>query len=130
MSCKIYKPIYAHGYWYQSNYEGESKWDINYSSVLTELIHMAGTYVDNWASDLFRVWNYNIEKHLTKKEWKGSVLYIGFREQGVDSYEEGDFFNVIERNKEDCGVHYYRRIVKLETKIDKDEITMELSQVQ
>jgi len=128
MANMIYEPIYANGHWYDGM--NEKKWSINYSSILTKLIQIAGTYVDDWASDLFIVWNYNIEKHLLEKEWGGSTLYIGFKRQGVDSYEEGNPINILEKNKIDSGIHYYRRIVKLETKINKNEISMELTQVQ
>lgn len=128
MSNMIYNSIYASGYWYEGI--NEKKWSINYSSILTELIHMAGSYVDDWASDLFIIWNGCIEKHLLEKDWNGSTLYIGFREQGVDHYEEGAPINVLEKNKKESGIHYYRRIIKLETKITKDQIEMTLTQIQ
>lgn len=124
MARMLYEPIYAHGYWH------EDRWHINYSSIMTALIQIAGTYVDFYASDLLHTWNYKIEKHFSDPEWKGNTIYIGFREMGVDDYEEGNDYNCIEMNKKENGHYYYRRIVKLETMIVKDEITMQLSHIQ
>lgn len=107
-------------------------WHINMSSTLTELIHYAGRYTDNWASDLFIFWNYNIENEEIKrnKDWN-TTWYIGFRESGVDwSNEEWKEGNKVYEQKKG-NMYYYRRVVKLEIKpdADKDYINMTMTEV-
>ena len=108
-------------------------WNINMSSTLTELIHLAGRYTDAWASDLFIFWSYNIENEELKRnrEWK-RTWYIGFRESGVDWSDEvwGKRENkvFVQRDK---NMYYYRRIVKLNINPDNDRdcITMRLEEI-
>lgn len=126
MSAVLYEPIYAEGSWNQTH----SEWGINYSSILTTLIHMAGSYTDQWASDLFITWRYRILENLNNREWKGDTIYIGFREQGVDDARVGADYNTIEKNQEDYGRCFYRRVVKLIVTINNENISMELSQIK
>lgn len=109
-------------------------WNINMSSTLTELIHIAGKYVDAWASDLFIFWKYNIENKeiMQNKEWN-KTWYIGFRECGVDWSDKPwkDEENKVFIN-EDNNSYYYRRIVKLEIAPDEqwyESIKMTLTEV-
>lgn len=110
-------------------------WNINMSSTLTELIHLAGQYVDHWASDLFIFWGNHIENKevMQDKDWN-TTWYIGFRMQGVDWSEEPweDEKNKVYVQK-DNNMHYYRRIVKLEIGPDEhwgqNYLTMRLTEV-
>lgn len=117
--------IHASGCWYEG--VNDKTWHINYSAILTKLIQTAGRYVDQWASDLFIIWKYHIEEKLTDQDWKGDTIYFGFREQGVDHYVEGDEYNCIEQHKKDYGRYYYRSVLKLETKINGNDIEMTLT---
>ena len=106
-------------------------WNLNTSSTLTELIHLAGRYTDAWASDLFIFWIYNIEnEEVTRnKEWH-ETWYIGFRECGVDWSNEawGKRENKVFEQR-DKNMYYYRRVVKLSINPDKDCITMRLEEI-
>ena len=108
-------------------------WNINMSSTLTELIHLAGRYTDAWASDLFIFWRYNIENEELKrnKDWS-TTWYIGFRESGVDWSDEawGKRENKVFEQR-DKNMYYYRRVVKLNINPDNDKdcITMRLEEI-
>lgn len=126
----------ARGQWVgdKSYYPNSWGWNINMSSILTELIHYAGRYVDKWASDLFITWTYKVENraNMTDQNWKDTI-YIGFREWGVDDSAEpwGEGNRVFDQRNEN--LHYYRRIVKLEIGPDKewgnDYLSMILTEV-
>ena len=108
-------------------------WNINMSSTLTELIHLAGRYTDAWASDLFIFWSHNIENEEVKrnKDWN-TTWYIGFRESGVDWSNEawGKTENKVFEQR-DKNMYYYRRVVKLNINPDNDRdcITMRLEEI-
>lgn len=123
MSKELYKPIHEEGYWDCSHGE----WSINYSDILTALIQMAGSYVDRYASDLFIIWKYDVEKWMREHDWKGDIIRFGFRDFGVDNYCNSKESNPLWAGNK-YGNYYYRRIVKLEIKIEGDRIIMELSQ--
>ena len=116
------------------NYPNSWGWNINMSSTLTELIHLAGRYVEQWASDLFIFWNCHIDNKevLQDKEWN-ETWYIGFRRQGVDwsnapwEDKENKVYQEYNHNN-----HFYRRIVKLSIKPDehyKNQIIMRLEEM-
>lgn len=110
--------ITTEGTW-QCDLFGEVCWNINYSSILTQLIQDAGRWCKFYASDLFIMWNCSIEKHMKDPTWEGGVYKFGFRESGVDN----DF--QISRNLEN--VHYYREIRTLTVTIEGLKIRMELT---
>lgn len=62
----------------------EGKFSINYSSILTFLIQVAGRICKHYASDLFITWN-SLEEKLKDVEYSGGKILFGFREMGVDS---------------------------------------------
>lgn len=64
-------------------YSKEGKFSINYSSILTTLIQVAGRICKNYASDLFIDWNI-IERELNNFDFEGGKYLFGFREMGVD----------------------------------------------
>lgn len=109
--------IIEEGRW-QRDIFGKECWDINYSSILTDLIHDAGRWCESYASDLFILWNCDIEKNLTNDEWKGGTYHFGFRQMGVD----GDGF--YENNKDTP--YYYRKERELKVIIEGKDIRMEL----
>lgn len=62
----------------------EGKFGINYSSILTLLIQVAGRICKHYASDLFITWS-SLEEQLHDIEYTGGKILFGFREMGVDS---------------------------------------------
>lgn len=122
----------ASGQWVET-WHDDWGWHVNMSDILTKLIQYAGRYVDQWASDLFITWKYNVENEekLRNKDWN-ETIYIGFRQQGVDNSSEpwGEGNRVFEQK--DKNMYYYRRIVKLEIgphEYGKDWISMKLEVV-
>lgn len=108
-------------------------WNANTSDILTKLIHYAGRYVDQWASDLFISWQSYMENNETRrnKDWN-QTIYFGFRMQGVDTSDQPwcDGNSVYLQHKMNSS--YYRRIAKLEIKANveyKDWITMTLTEI-
>lgn len=113
------KPLYIRetGQYFASFFDDAPMWQINTSAILTRLIQYAGEICTSYASDLFILWKYNIEAHLTERDWKGEELILGFREMGVDKNE-----NVMEnRNR-------YSRIVSIKTRVSNGimEMVMEV----
>lgn len=104
------------GCWHQGIYS------INYSNILSKLIYYAGRYCESFSSDLFLIWKCYVELCLENKNYKGSTIVFGFRENGVDTQDE------IKIKKEKYGYedYYYRKICTLEITIKDDVITMEL----
>ena len=75
-----YKPIEATGY--ISSYSG--RYEVNYSSILTALIHEAGRYCERFASDLFLDWQ-AVDQTINDAEPGDSRTFLfGFRKDGVD----------------------------------------------
>lgn len=72
---------YAFGNWDDS----KRKYDINTSSVLTELIQEAGK-CKAYASDLFIDWM-EIQSLTLRQERRTHVFLFGFRDAGVDHYD-------------------------------------------
>ncbi len=62
----------------------EGKFSINYSDILTFLIHVAGKNCRRYANDLFITWS-SLEEELKDVEYRGGKILFGFRECGVDS---------------------------------------------
>ena len=108
---------------YISTYTG--KWDINYSSILTELIQSAGRFCERYASDLFIDWM-TIENQLTGDEIFSAegtdVFYFGMRESGVDHKEW-----IRSRIAENQDI--YRALYRLEVVRDRGKMTMTLKRV-
>lgn len=108
---------------YVGNYTG--KWDINYSSILTELIHSAGRYCERYASDLFIDWRI-IENRLTGDDIFSAegedIYYFGMRESGVD--HEAWIRSRIAENPD-----IYRALYRLEVVRDRGKMTMTLKRV-
>ena len=121
--------ICAKGAWQYPIFESEMKWDINYSDILTQLIQWAGRFCDNYASDLYMIWKYSVDKKLDNKELESYSLLFGFRESGVDHQilEDPDYTVVEEHIKENC--YYYRKVARLDVIINGGKIEMELNEV-
>ena len=68
---------------------GVRKQDVNYSDILTKLIQDAGRICDNYASDLFIHWKYDIIEPMEKCELTTTTYEIGFRKCGVEMGEKG-----------------------------------------
>lgn len=117
-----YKPIVATGY--INSYSGS--FDINDSSILTELIHEAGRYCEQFASDLFLDWQ-NVVSFIADAEPGDSKTYLfGFRQQGVDH----DSFIFSRFNQYGYHAkHEYRSLWRLDIAVSCDELTMKLGRV-
>lgn len=81
----------------------EHKFNINTSSILTKLIQEAGRWCNVYASDLFILWNYGVEKLLENGTMKSTDLVFAFREFGVDS-------EIAYNRNKDNNYHYYRAV--------------------
>lgn len=94
------------------------KWEINYSSILTKLIQEAGRWCEQYASDLFILWNCNLEVPLTNGIIETKTLVFAFRESGVDGN------SWYENHKDESS--YYRAIWFLDVVVNDGKITMTL----
>lgn len=65
----------------------KGKWEINYSSILTKLIQEAGRWCEYYASDLFILWKYDIDKKLNDGTMNTEQFVFGFRNDGIDRKE-------------------------------------------
>lgn len=122
--------IHASGEWRNPIFEREMSWDINYSSILTQLIQWAGRYTESYASDLYIIWKYCVDQKLKDPNLESFSLMFGFREMGVDHDIVGDTEReaVIEKNLKQSH-YYYRKVARLDIKIDGNKIEMELKEV-
>ena len=100
--------------------------DINYSSILTKLIQECGRWCESYASDLFISWN-SIIKKLEEKTMKTSAYLFGIREMGVDHDE---FVLSRYNNSGYFAMYEYRKIYRLDVKVDEDVIKMELYEIE
>ena len=74
----------AHGRWEQSQRDPEKgMFTVNWCSILTALIKIAGRICRRFASDLFIDWR-SIDAALRDKSYNGGKYLFGFRENGVD----------------------------------------------
>ena len=121
MNTYAYHPISTSG---RLNSLGE--WEVNYSSILTELIHEAGRYCEHYASDLFIDWE-AISNFLDRGETNTERIFLfGFRQMGVDSmmsifsrFDEADYHAKLE----------YRSMWRLDIETDDHNIEMKLGRV-
>lgn len=84
--------------------------NLNYSSILTELIHAAGRYCERYASDLFIDWEAVIE-NMHDPDSAGFVRLFGFREDGVDN---NDYILNHYNRDSTYARHYYRALYRLD----------------
>lgn len=110
--------FHATGFWRNSfqTWHGKDGFEINYSSILTNLIHNAGRWCEQYASDLFIIWS-SLKERLEDVNYTGEKLVLGFRDCGIDKNE-----NVI-RNF-NSNYHYYRKIIILEIEVNNGRIDM------
>lgn len=119
--CKDYHMISSEGQWSQD----QSRYDINLSNVLTELIKKAGQYCDYYASDLFYDWE-DVQKFLSESKDAGyeNIFLFGFRKSGVDAKKE-----VLSASEKSSTSTTYRRILALRFRtscFDHEIVTAEL----
>ena len=116
--------IKAEGSWSTPLFSNERQWDINYSDILTKLIQYAGRYCESYASDLFIIWNYCVERKLKNPDLESFTLKFGFREMGVDHEVSSDpERNIVTRHLKE-NHYYYRKVVTLEVNINDNKIEM------
>lgn len=85
---------------------------INWSSILTRLIQLAGQYCDQYASDLFILWNEFVRK-FNSSDWDAIKHTVyGFRGQGVDQDE------TVYKNAAD-NMYYYRRMAAVDVDVSE-----------
>lgn len=106
-----YKSIEETGTW--STFD--RKWDINYSTILTELIQNAGRWCERYASDLFISWQ-TVENRLHKISMDNVSYLFGFRQSGVDH----DTF-IFSRFNQNEYTEEYRAIYRLDLEFIKDD---------
>lgn len=105
-----------------SHYDG--KFDINYSSIFSELIQAAGMGCECFSSDMF-IELEAIKRAIDNRE--NYVRFIGIRTNGVD----GDTFIASRLNRKSCNYEpaAYIKLYKLEISIVDDEMTMTLTRI-
>ena len=118
--------IEAYGRWYKSLFNETEMWSINYSSILTKLIQYAGRYCESFASDLFIIWQYEVEKRLKNPYLDSYSVTFGFREMGVDHEVSDDPEMQIVTKNDKKNSYYYRKITTLDVEIKGEEIKMTL----
>ena len=77
----------------------QKKYDVNYSSILTRLIHDTGRFSVCYASDLFVEWEHFIKTLLSWEETEDSTYIFGIREMGVDN--DGPVIKALKNGKYD-----------------------------
>ena len=102
------------GYW------AGTKYDVNYSSILSFLIKEAGKYCERYASDLFISWEGVVEA-LKKKDVNERFVF-GIRDYGVDHEA---FVTAYNDNPEVYGNRYIV-IYVLTVQSDGDDVIMKL----
>lgn len=122
--------ITATGEWSVPLFDYKECWNINDSSILTELIHCAGRYTESYASDLFITWKYCVDNKLSDPDLESFSILFGFRENGVDSDTVGDDKReeVVAKNMKE-NTYYYRRVKRLDVTIEGLKIKMELKEI-
>lgn len=111
--CKFHE----HGIWCKGFFRiftDEDGYEINYSSIVTYLIQIAGRFCESYASDLFLIWSC-LEDRIKDKEYRGEKLILGFRRMGVDKND------IVVKNY-NANPYYYRQIVVIEIEATGDEI--------
>lgn len=96
------------------------KWDINVSDILTKLIKEVGRLCEDYASDLFVQWKYNIADKLDDGTLRSTTEIFAIRESGVDHKEW------YEIRKNDNGCNYYREVWFLDIETTETQIKMVL----
>lgn len=100
------------------------KFDINYSSIFSELIQAAGMGCESYASDMF-IELENIKRAIDEAE--NYVRFIGIRTLGVD----GNVFIASRLNRKSCNYEpgAYIKLYRLEIAINGDKMEMTLIRV-
>jgi len=96
---------------YISDYDS---FTINYSSILSSLIKVAGTCCDSYASDLFIDWN-AIKLKLDSGKMRSEKIFFGFRDSGIDGK---DF--IVGRLTTICNAssdYYYKKMFVLDIEV-------------
>lgn len=105
-----------------SSYTG--KFDINHSSIFSELIQAAGMGCERFASDLI----YDIKAILdTIERQENETYYLGIRTDGVD----GKSYISSRLDRKSCNYepNAYIKLYRLEISIVDDKMTMTLSRI-
>ena len=126
-ACKHNKKYWRTKIEEKSSYDyNRQKYDINMSSIATELIHNVGRWVENYASDFLIDWA-GITKLLESEENEyDEVFWFGLRESGVDGYSY--IYSQFENNH-GMNYNYYRKIYALRMKAFNNELTATLVDV-
>lgn len=117
---KFIKPVVI-----DNGYLQNGKVDINYSSTLTKLIQEAGRWCENWASDLFITWKYNVDIPCENGTLESKSLLFGFRQCGVD---HADY--IFSRYNDNPYTEEYRSIWRLDIAVNDGKVTFKLGRVK
>ena len=100
------------------NTNGAYYWEINWTNIQTALVHLAGRWVEHWASDIFLVYA-NISPEGRDRNWRGEKFLIGFRKNGIDQNESviGRLNNLHESN-------VYRKLAVIDIIVEDRDIRM------
>lgn len=99
-------------------YVYDGKADINYCSIMSELVKAAGTLCEDYASDVY----YDLQLlEIWKDGLRSELTFIGIRSMGVDGY---DFVKCRLGNSATYGTNNYIRLYRLETWMPDDKTYM------
>ena len=117
----------ATGQWIESKpHSTEGRWDVNYSTILTQLIKSVGKYCESYASDLFTDWQ-RIVRQLESGFPINETYIFAIRTNGVDHKE---FYEVRKANPGMYGEPYHE-VWQLNITTEDDKwIDMELKLIE
>lgn len=124
-------------YLFRPAYDAESEtitaegyqWEINWTSIQSKLIYLAGRYCDRFASDI-NIDVFTIMKQLEHRVLKSGTHLYGFREDGVDS--NSFVINRYSRQYEYSNLYgaQYRALWRLDIEVRDGDIEMKLYPVE
>lgn len=93
---------------------------VNTALILSKLIQEAGRWCEQYASDLFLQWKYEIDDPLRNNKLQTKTVIFGFRQKGVDG---NDYYEI---RKNQVSGDYYRAVWFLHIHVKNDVVSMRL----
>lgn len=77
---------YSSGKWFDTNFNS-GEYRVNLSDIFTTLIKEAALYCENYADDLFKLWQ-TVKEDLQDYHYSGKKYAFGFKAFGVDNAKQ------------------------------------------
>lgn len=101
-------------------------YNINYSSLLSQLIFECGRFCEQFSSDLFYDWK-GIQELLDERLMGTSTYLFGIRRMGVDSK---NFILARYNENGERAFYSYEKIYRLDVETNNGEIAMKLYEIE